>query len=200
MLAAVSAAKDQFGGPPQPDRSGPDQAGRRRTGEREQVDASPPYGNADAILDVARSFLAAAPRDRSGEDRTLVVLHVAAEQLAAGSAPAAAPAGAAAGGDVPGSDVPAGTPDATCHVQGVGGSSLRRRPEWPATPTWWRPWSGPGEVLALGRSRRLVSRGQRRALMIRDGMCQFPGCHQLRHLDAHHVLAWSRAVRPTWTT
>ena len=48
------------------------------------------------------------------------------------------------------------------------------------------------EVLALGRSRRLVSRGQRRALMIRDGMCQFPGCHQLRHLDAHHVVAWAR--------
>jgi hypothetical protein len=51
---------------------------------------------------------------------------------------------------------------------------------------------GRGEVLALGRSRRLVSRGQRRALMIRDGMCQFPGCHQVRHLDAHHVVPWSR--------
>ena len=51
--------------------------------------------------------------------------------------------------------------------------------------------AGNGEVLALGRTRRLVSRPQRRALMIRDGMCQFPSCHQTRHLDAHHIVAWS---------
>ncbi len=192
MLAAVSAAKDHFGGPPQPDRSGPDQAGSDR--EREQVDASPRYGNADAILDVARSFLAAAPRDRSGEDRTLVVLHVAAEQLAAGAAPpGAAPAGAAAGSDVPAGAVPAGTPDATCHVQGVGGIEPATAARIACDTDLVAAVVGArGEVLALGRSRRLVSRGQRRALMIRDGMCQFPGCHQLRHLDAHHVLAWSR--------
>jgi hypothetical protein len=43
-----------------------------------------------------------------------------------------------------------------------------------------------GNVLALGRTRRLVSRAPRRALMIQDGMCQYPGCHQTRHLKAHH--------------
>jgi hypothetical protein len=48
-----------------------------------------------------------------------------------------------------------------------------------------------GKVLALGRSKRLVSRAQRRALMIRDTMCRYPGCHQTRHLKAHHVLSWS---------
>jgi hypothetical protein len=47
-------------------------------------------------------------------------------------------------------------------------------------------------VLALGRTRRLVSRAQRRALMIRDGMCQFPHCHQTRHLKAHHLVPWSK--------
>jgi len=47
-----------------------------------------------------------------------------------------------------------------------------------------------GNVLALGRTRRLVSRAQRRALMIRDGMCQYPGCHQTRHLKAHHRVPW----------
>jgi hypothetical protein len=40
-----------------------------------------------------------------------------------------------------------------------------------------------GEVLALGRTRRLVSKALRRALMIRDKMCRYPGCHQMRHLD-----------------
>ena len=47
-----------------------------------------------------------------------------------------------------------------------------------------------GKVLALGRTRRLVSKAQRRALMIRDTMCQYPGCHQTRHLRAHHVMSW----------
>ena len=48
-----------------------------------------------------------------------------------------------------------------------------------------------GAVLALGRTRRLVSKPLRRALMIRDhGMCQYPGCHQTRHLKAHHLIAW----------
>jgi hypothetical protein len=47
-----------------------------------------------------------------------------------------------------------------------------------------------GEVLALGRTRRLVSKALRRALMIRDKMCQYPGCHQMRHLEAHHVVPW----------
>ncbi|SDT11954.1 HNH endonuclease signature motif containing protein [Microlunatus soli] len=48
-----------------------------------------------------------------------------------------------------------------------------------------------GDVLALGRSRRLVSRRQRRALMVRDQCCQFPGCHQDRHLEAHHRVSWA---------
>jgi hypothetical protein len=48
-----------------------------------------------------------------------------------------------------------------------------------------------GTVLALGRTRRLVSRALRRALMIRDTMCRFPGCHQTRHLQAHHRTSWA---------
>src|SRR5215207_282325 len=42
----------------------------------------------------------------------------------------------------------------------------------------------------LRRSRRLVSKAQRRALMIRDQMCRYPGCHSTRHLKAHHVVPW----------
>jgi hypothetical protein len=26
--------------------------------------------------------------------------------------------------------------------------------------------------------------------MIRDGMCRYPGCHQIRHLKAHHRVPW----------
>ena len=48
-----------------------------------------------------------------------------------------------------------------------------------------------GEVLHLGRTRRLASKAQRRALTIRDQMCRYPGCSQTRHLDAHHVRPWA---------
>lgn len=48
-----------------------------------------------------------------------------------------------------------------------------------------------GDVLALGRTRRLGSKAQRRALMVRDQTCQFPGCISSRHLQAHHVIPWS---------
>jgi hypothetical protein len=36
----------------------------------------------------------------------------------------------------------------------------------------------------------LVSKAQRRALLIRDTMCRYPGCHSTRHLKAHHVVPW----------
>ncbi len=174
LIAALTAAKDQFGAPPAA--PAPD--------ERQQVDATPVYGYADAVLDVARVFLDTAPQDRSGEDRTLVVVHVAAEQLPSAEAPAD-PAGNVPAGTVP-------TMDATCHVQGLGGieAETARRLACDAE-VLGAVVDADGPVLALGRTRRLVSRAQRRALMIRDGMCQFPGCHQTRHLKAHHRVSWA---------
>lgn len=93
-------------------------------------------------------------------------------------------------------DVPAGTPadlqSARCSIDGVGPVE----PETARRLACDRPLLGAvvdahGDVLALGRTRRLVSRAQRRALMIRDGRCRFPGCAQTRHLDAHHAVRWS---------
>jgi hypothetical protein len=55
---------------------------------------------------------------------------------------------------------------------------------------------GEGEVLHLGRSRRLVTPGQRRALAHRDGGCTFPGCTiPATWADAHHVVHWARGGR-----
>ncbi|MBC8091872.1 MAG: DUF222 domain-containing protein, partial [Pseudonocardia sp.] len=48
-----------------------------------------------------------------------------------------------------------------------------------------------GNPLFLGRTRRLVTRAQLRALQVRDrGRCVFPGCTSTRHLQAHHVRWW----------
>jgi hypothetical protein len=73
MISAVDAAKDQFGSPP----AKPDPCGAT---QQEPAPGVGSYSNADALLDVAGVFLNTAPQDRSGEDRTLVVVHVSAEQ------------------------------------------------------------------------------------------------------------------------
>jgi hypothetical protein len=185
VVAALTAAQDQFGAPPEKPELGQTSAAETAA---TATAAAPAYGQADALLDVAQTFLDIAPEDRSGEDRRLVVVHVSTDQLSGSRG-----------------DVPAGTlsdprpaevhddpADPTCHVEGVG----------PIEPETARRLAcdadllgavvdAHGDVLALGRTRRLVSRAQRRALMIRDGMCQFPGCHQTRHLDAHHRTSWA---------
>ncbi|WP_155541384.1 HNH endonuclease signature motif containing protein [Amycolatopsis camponoti] len=48
------------------------------------------------------------------------------------------------------------------------------------------------EPLDLGRQRRLVPPGIRRALYLRDRGCAFPGCHRPpRHCQGHHIRHWA---------
>jgi len=52
---------------------------------------------------------------------------------------------------------------------------------------------GAGEVLDLGRARRLFSPAQRQALAEQHGGCAFPGCgHPPSYTEAHHIRWWSR--------
>ena len=123
LISAIDTAKDQFGPPP----AKPDPCGEA---EHEPAPGVGVYSNADALLDVARVFLDTAPQDRSGEDRTLVVVHVSAENLA-GTAP----------------DVPAGTVRGNAGRSGVSDSrgSGRLRPpprkSMPAIAQCWAPSS-----------------------------------------------------------
>ncbi|MEV6907382.1 DUF222 domain-containing protein [Amycolatopsis sp. NPDC051071] len=56
--------------------------------------------------------------------------------------------------------------------------------------------SAAGEPLDVGRLRRFVTPGQRRALNVRDRGCSFPGCHRLpKHCHAHHVRHWADGGR-----
>ncbi|MFG1897657.1 DUF222 domain-containing protein [Micromonospora zamorensis] len=49
-----------------------------------------------------------------------------------------------------------------------------------------------GQPLDLGRQRRLVTGPLRRALVLRDGGCAFPGCDRPpRWCDAHHIHHWA---------
>jgi hypothetical protein len=50
-----------------------------------------------------------------------------------------------------------------------------------------------GEPLDIGRATRLVPAGMRRALVLRDGGCRFPGCDRPpQWTDAHHVQPWAQ--------
>ena len=52
---------------------------------------------------------------------------------------------------------------------------------------------GDGQVLDLGKSRRLFTGAVRRALVLRDGGCAFPGCDRpARWCQGHHILSWLR--------
>jgi len=52
---------------------------------------------------------------------------------------------------------------------------------------------GTGEILDLGRARRLFSPAQRQALAEQYGGCAFPGCgHPPSYTEAHHLQWWSR--------
>lgn len=144
------------------------------TAKAAEISATPTLEQrkADALHDLARTFLDAEPDDRSGEDRHLVIVEVSAETLT--------------------DDVPAGTPP-RCSVVGQGPLEPRTAERLACTgKVALMITDAGGEVLHLGRSRRLASRAQRRALRLRDGVCAFPGCHQSRHLDAHHTTPWSQ--------
>ncbi|MEO3768869.1 DUF222 domain-containing protein [Micromonospora sp. B9E7] len=52
--------------------------------------------------------------------------------------------------------------------------------------------SGAGQPLDLGRQRRLITGPLRRALVLRDRGCAFPGCDRPpRWCDAHHIKHWA---------
>jgi hypothetical protein len=48
-----------------------------------------------------------------------------------------------------------------------------------------------GNVLDIGRRSRVISSAMSRALSIRDGGCQFPGCCESRYVDGHHIKRWA---------
>jgi hypothetical protein len=48
-----------------------------------------------------------------------------------------------------------------------------------------------GAALNVGRKQRTVPTALKRALYARDRTCTFPGCHQERYLDAHHIQHWA---------
>ena len=55
---------------------------------------------------------------------------------------------------------------------------------------------GTGQPLDVGRQRRLITGPLRRALVLRDRGCAFPGCDRPRWCDAHHIQHWADGATP----
>jgi hypothetical protein len=151
--------------------------------------AAPRSAHADALLQVARGYLAGAPRDESGEDRTTVVLHVDSSLLTVDHPTADRPS---VGVDAELADHTAITAHDCCQVAGVGGVSRQTAARLACDAVVIAMVRGAGgAVLGHGRRRRLVSAPQRRSIMVRDGHCQFPACGRTSHLQIHHVRQWA---------
>jgi len=48
-----------------------------------------------------------------------------------------------------------------------------------------------GEPLSIGRRSRTIPPAMRRALRFRDKGCRFPGCTNSRYIDGHHIKHWA---------
>ena len=48
-----------------------------------------------------------------------------------------------------------------------------------------------GVPLSIGRKTRAISAAIKRALLLRDRTCRFPGCTHSRYVDGHHIEHWA---------
>jgi hypothetical protein len=146
---------------------------------------------ADALVMMAAGFLTSAgSADCSGDDRTLLVVHVDAETLDGGTA---APQSVSAR-SAPTKPRIVGVPDAgpRCRIEGGPGlapTTAARLACDSAVVAMLRDRDG--HVLDVGRRTRRINSALRRALRARDHGCRYPSCTRVRFLDAHHVRPWS---------
>ncbi|MEO8106961.1 MAG: DUF222 domain-containing protein [Actinomycetes bacterium] len=146
-----------------------------------------PQRRADGLIDLARSAMTNDPTTLGGQPVQLQVLVPAAsliESTQSGSTQSGTTRTPSAGG------VPRLGPS-PCQSTALTPQAFERLG---CDASVARLVFGPGGIpLDLGRSQRLFSPTQRRALAYRDGGCRFPGCSRPpRFTDAHHIVPWSR--------
>jgi hypothetical protein len=130
-------------------------------------ETTPRMKRADALVLMAESFLANGPKELSGGDRHQVVIHVSAETLATRQP------GCCEIEDGPSIAVETAR-RITCDASLV-----------PLTE------NDQGEPLNIGRKTRSIPPALRRALNARDKGCRFPGCPNIKYVDAHHIHHWA---------
>ena len=134
-------------------------------GDRQGVSSETSWpSRADGVVTVAESFLAGHPVSGTGGERFQVMIHLDQEVLGADG------------------DWSATLEDGTR----VSAETLRRV----ACDCGLVAVGRDGEALNIGRRARSIPPAIRRALMLRDRGCAFPGCTHTRFLHAHHITHW----------
>ena len=150
---------------------------------------------ADGLVVVAESFLAEKVAGADDAEVYQVVVHVGADVLAEGAAPAVATQSGVSA-ETP-AIVPGDSADpARCHVEDGPAVSISTAQMLGCTAALsWMTHDRGGAVLTLGRRRRRPSAAIRRAARERDGYrCRFPGCES-RRVDLHHIVYWTNGGR-----
>jgi hypothetical protein len=134
-----------------------------------------PPTNAESLAALSETALARPPGGLTGGERNQLIVHVDARTLAT---------------DAPGASV---TGPGACSVAdgpGIAPETARRL----ACDCSFVPAlaDGHGRTLDVGRRTRSIPPAIRRALAVRDGRCQFPGCERHRFVDAHHLVHWAK--------
>ena len=135
---------------------------------------------ADALAEMAESYLANGPAASSTADRYQVMLHVSAETLQEDTDP----------------DVTAETStpldEEISHLEDgphVSAETSRRICcDSSVSPI---VTGHSGEPLSIGRKSRVIPPPMRRALRTRDDGCRFPGCTHKHFIDGHHIRHWA---------
>lgn len=122
---------------------------------------------ADALAEVAETYLNTDETSASTADRYQVVVHVTAET------------------PLPGDDGNAHVEDGP-HVT----AETSRRLQCDCSMVRVTEDAN-GEPLSIGRKTRTIPPAIRRALRFRDKGCRFPGCTHARHVDGHHIHHWA---------
>jgi hypothetical protein len=132
----------------------------------ESDDRTPGQRRADALGEICRRFLDSTDRPNVGGERPHLTVTVAAEAL------------------------PEGGSGEMDHVGPVDGE-VARRLGCDASITRV-VMAGPSEPLDVGRRTPVVPPAMRRAVIVRDRQCRFPGCDRPHTwCDAHHVVHWA---------
>jgi hypothetical protein len=122
---------------------------------------------ADALGQLAESFLKSGPHSLTGGERQQIVVHVDAETLR---------------GKIPG----------RCELEDGPGVSAETSRRLACDASVIRIIEDEdGEPLNVGRKTRTIPPAIRRALNSRDKGCRFPGCTHTRYVDGHHIHHWA---------
>jgi hypothetical protein len=147
---------------------------------------------ADAIAEIAETYLETGPASSSSADRYQVMIHVTPETLESDDSAESSAAlhrhrekGEARRSD-PGLDDRISYLDDGPHV-----AAETSRRLCCDTSVIRIIEDETGEPLSIGRKSRVVPSAMRRALKARDKNCRFPGCTHRHFIDAHHMEHWA---------